>query len=104
MEDKDRLVIEGVRKDGSRFRPSDWSERIAATLARFGRDHRLHYANAVHPCVIDGTKCLVVERDLHVEDPAAFEFIMNFARTNDLRIVTDRRERDEPVGHERREH
>lgn len=104
MEGKDRLVIEGVREDGSRFRPSDWSERIAATLARFGRDHRLHYADAVHPCVIDGTKCLVVDRSLHVEDPAAFEFVMDFARTNHLRIVEDRRQRDEPVAQDRRQH
>ncbi|MEJ2508297.1 MAG: DUF3579 domain-containing protein [Gammaproteobacteria bacterium] len=102
MEDKGRLVIEGIRDDGARFRPSDWSERIAATLARFGPDHRLHYSDAVHPCVIGGTKCLVVERGLRLDDPAAFEFIMEFARANELRVLEDRRQEERPVGHDRR--
>lgn len=102
MEETGRLVIEGVREDGGRFRPSDWVERIAANLAHFGPDHRLRYADAVHPCVIDGTKCLVVERDLPVMDPAAFNFIMSFARSNHLRIVEDRRETDVLVESNRR--
>lgn len=102
MSDKERLVIEGVREDGSRFRPSDWIERISGTLAQFGADHRLHYAQGVQPCVIEGRKCLVVDRDLYSRDPAAFDFILGFARSNHLRIVEDRRTAQSEVGHERR--
>lgn len=102
MVDKDRLVIEGIREDGSRFRPSDWIERISANLAHFGPDHRLHYAQAVQPCMIEGKKCLVVDRDLYSRDPAAFDFIIGFARSNQLRIVEDRRVEQREVEHERR--
>lgn len=101
-DDEGRLIIEGMQEDGHKFRPSDWIERIAATLAEFGPDHRLHYSEAIQPCVIDGTKCLLVAQHLHQENPGAFEFIMNFAHTNHLRIVEDRRHQDEPVEEDRR--
>jgi hypothetical protein len=90
-QDPDRLIIEGVQEDGRRFRPSDWAERISANLARFGPDHRLHYASNVRPCLIGGVRCLVVERDLYLKDPEAFNFILEFAKSNQLRIQHDRR-------------
>jgi len=81
-----KLVIEGVREDGSRFRPSDWIERISATLATFGPDHRLRYARGVQPKVINGQKCLVVDDLLREEDPAAYEYVLAFAKANQLRM------------------
>ncbi len=98
----DAMVIEGVREDGSKLRPSDWIERISSTLAEFGADHRLHYSPWVHPCVIQGQKCLVIERDLHEKDPAAYRYIMDFAEQNGLRIQPDRRTKQVPVEQERR--
>ncbi len=102
MSDNERLIIEGVREDGSRLRPSDWIERISATLAHFGSDHRLHYAPEVQPCIIEGKKCLVVDRDLGNRNPAALDFILTFARSNQLRIIEDRRTEQQDVEHERR--
>ena len=81
-----KLIIEGVREDGSRFRPSDWIERISATLATFGPDHRLRYARGVQPKVINGQKCLVVEAMLRQENPAAYEYVLAFAKANQLRM------------------
>lgn len=81
-----KLVIEGIREDGSRFRPSDWIERISATLATFGPDHRLRYARGVQPKVINGQKCLVVDDLLREEDPAAYEYVLAFAKANQLRM------------------
>ncbi|HFD39747.1 MAG TPA: DUF3579 domain-containing protein [Anaerolineae bacterium] len=81
-----QLVIEGVREDGSRFRPSDWIERISTTLASFGPDHRLRYAPGVQPRVINGAKCLVVDYTLREQDPSAFEYILAFAKANRLRM------------------
>jgi hypothetical protein len=100
--EKEDIIIEGVREDGSRFRPSDWSERLSASLASFGRDHRLRYAADVHPCIIEGKKCLVVGGDLRRKDPDAYRFILEFARANDLRIQHDRRGHELPVPQERR--
>jgi hypothetical protein len=81
-----KLIIEGVREDGSRFRPSDWIERISATLATFGPDHRLRYARSVQPKIINGQKCLVLDASLHDENPAAYEYVLAFAKANQLRI------------------
>lgn len=81
-----KLIIEGVREDGSRFRPSDWIERISATLATFGPDHRLRYARSVQPKIINGKKCLVLDASLRDENPAAYEYVLAFAKANQLRI------------------
>ncbi len=89
--DADYLVISGVREDGKTFRPTDWIERISSALASFDLQHRLHYSASVQPCVIDGQKCLVVARGLEQANPAAYQFVMEFARSNQLRVQLDRR-------------
>lgn len=94
MDMDDRIIIESVREDGRVFRPNDWIERMSALLATFGPDHRLHYADSVQPCMIQGEKCLVVERGLAQRNPAAYEFILKFASDNALRIQEDRRQQE----------
>ncbi len=81
----EKLVIESIREDGKKFRPSDWIERISANMGTFGPDHRLHYAESVKPGVVNGEKCLIVDPSLEADNPAAFQYIMNFAHTNALR-------------------
>lgn len=81
----EKLVIESVREDGKRFRPSDWIERISANSATFGRDHRLHYSPSVQPKIIAGEKCLVVSQSLQHQDPDTYSYIVRFARSNGLR-------------------
>lgn len=80
-----KLVIQSVKEDGGRFRPSDWIERLAANMGTFGADHRLHYSPTVLPEVVDGEKCLVVDPVLEKENPEAFNFIIDFARSNRLK-------------------
>lgn len=91
MSINEKWVIRGVTEDGKKLRPSDWIERISSTLASFGTDQRLQYSNAVAPCMIDGEKCLVVARNLNDVNPAAYEFVMGFAKSNRLSIREDRR-------------
>ncbi len=81
-----RLVVESVVEDGRRFRPSDWIERISTTLAQFGPDHRLHYADSVRPTIVNGEKCLVVDMSLQETNPAAFDYILQFIKSNRLRV------------------
>ena len=81
-----KLVIQSVREDGGRFRPSDWIERLAANMGTFGSDHRLHYSPKVHPRIVEGEKCLVIDTDLEQENPEAFNFILDFARSNRLKF------------------
>ncbi|VAW95293.1 hypothetical protein MNBD_GAMMA22-26 [hydrothermal vent metagenome] len=99
------FVIRSVRNDGSKFRPGDWIERISATLASFNTSPVTdHSSKGAKPCVIDGEKCLVVESQLATVNPAAYEFIMSFAYSNDLRIQQDRRSKSRNVSVERRSH
>lgn len=94
MNNEEKWVIRGVTEEGKKLRPSDWIERISSTLASFGSDQRLHYSNAVAPCIIDGEKCLVVARNLNKLNPNAYDYVMNFAKSNQLCIREDRREGD----------
>ena len=87
----DNLVIHGVTEQGKTLRPSDWIERLSSTLASFGKDHRLQYHLAVKPCIINGERCLVVARELEQKNPMAYDFVMGFARSNQLRVQGDRR-------------
>lgn len=99
----EQLIIQGISVDNKRFRPSDWVERISASMAVFGRDNKLRYSNYVQPCVIDGLKCMIVAKDLSTMNAPAYEFIMGFANANNLRICEDRRQHPKPIGDERRE-
>ncbi len=101
-ESDDRWIIEGVLTDGSRFRPSDWIERISTSLATFGQDHRLRYDSEVQPRVIHRQKCLVVAKGLSQRNPELLADIMKFAEDNQLRIQEDRRSLDLPNAVERR--
>ncbi|HLA75336.1 MAG TPA: DUF3579 domain-containing protein [Gammaproteobacteria bacterium] len=103
MSDTEELIVEGLRKDGKPFRPSDWIERIACQLASFGPDHRLHYSNYVHPCLISGLMCLVVKKTLRQENPVAYEFVLKFAHENNLVVQEDRRNVDTTVAQDRRQ-
>ena len=96
----EHFIISGVQEDGKKLRPTDWVERISSTLASVDAKNRLHYSISVQPCLINGEKCLVVARCLEQNNPAAYEFVMEFARSNQLRIMADRRtdERALPCG------
>jgi hypothetical protein len=78
-------LIEGVTDDGRTFRPSDWVDRVSGAVASFGLDHRLRYGG-VRPCFVGGKKCLMMKKSLETENPAAFDFVQSFVRTNGLRI------------------
>jgi len=81
-----RTVIEGVRQDGDKFRPSDWIERISSQIAQFGEGKSLRYRDCARPRIINGEKCLVIEHRLGEKDPHAFAFVQDFATANRLKI------------------
>lgn len=79
------LIIEGVRDNGTKFRPSDWPERVSGMFSKFGEDHRLHYADGVKPRVVNGQRVLTVETSLQERDPDVYHTVVKFARDNNLR-------------------
>ncbi len=98
----ERIIIEGINEDGNKFRPSDWCERLATTLASFGEDQRLQYCKSAHPCIINGINCLIVDKDLETKSPESYEFLLAFASENQLKIQEDRRQGQQEVSQERR--
>jgi hypothetical protein len=81
-----QIIIRGVTSSGHTFRPSDWAERLAGVLSVFGIDSRINYSPYVHPKTVNGTKSIVVDRELERIDARAWNFVMSFAHDNDLTI------------------
>ena len=87
----DEVFIQGLTRDGRTFRPSDWAERLAGVMSSFRPGgaqpgSHLNYSPWCIPTVIDGVKCVIVHRALRDYEPMAWDFVMNFAKDNDLRI------------------
>lgn len=86
------FFIQGVTKAGKTFRPSDWSERLAGALSSFrpkgsGIGAHIGYSPYCVPRVIDGMKCVIVSEALRDLEPMAWDFVMHFARDNELQVV-----------------
>lgn len=79
-------LILGVTESGSRFRPSDWVDRIATAYGSF-TNHRIHYHPQIMPVNHDGQRSLFVASRLQDEDATTFNFIMNFAHSNHLQVL-----------------
>ncbi len=86
------VFIQGTTLAGKTFRPSDWAERLAGVMSSFRpggpqQGSHLSYSPWCVPTVINGTKCVIVNRALHNHEPMAWEFVMNFAKDNELQLV-----------------
>ena len=90
------FFIQGITLSGKAFRPSDWAERLAGALssfrpktAQFGAGIGAHigYSPYCVPRVIEGTKCVIVSEALRDLEPMAWDFVMHFARDNELQVV-----------------
>ncbi len=77
-------VIWGVTHGGRTFRPSDWAERLAGLTSAFGLERRLAYSPLVRPMTIGGVKAVVVGGALAELESRFYQFLLNFARDNDL--------------------
>jgi hypothetical protein len=86
------FLIQGVTSDGRAFRPSDWADRLAGVMSQFRPGgaqpgSHLSYSPWCVPTVINGIKCVVVHLDLREAEPMAWDFVMGFARDNDLQVT-----------------
>nr|WP_251973873.1 DUF3579 domain-containing protein [Sphaerotilus sp. FB-5] len=89
------IIIQGITRDGRTFRPSDWAERLAGAMSSFrprgssagGIGAAIGYSPYCIPKVFGNTKCVVVNEALRDLEPMAWDFVMNFARDNDLQFA-----------------
>ncbi len=89
-----QIFILGVTRDGRTFRPSDWAERLCGVMspfrpggARAGAAAHIGYSPLCVPRVVDGVKCVIVSEALRGVEPMAWDFVLNFARDNDLQTA-----------------
>ena len=89
-----QFYIQGITADGRAFRPSDWAERLAGAMSSFrpggsasGIAAYIGYSPYCVPQVVDGVKCVLVNEALRDIEPMAWDFVMNFARDNGLKVV-----------------
>ena len=90
-----RLVfIQGLTLEGRNFRPSDWAERLAGAMSSFrpggsagGIGAFIGYSPYCVPRIIGGVKGVLVNEALRGIEPMAWDFVMNFARDNHLKVV-----------------
>jgi hypothetical protein len=85
------VFIQGITRDGRTFRPSDWAERLAGVMSSFRPGgarpgSHLSYSPWCIPTVIEGVKCVIVNRELRDYEPMAWDFVINFAKDNDLKV------------------
>jgi hypothetical protein len=80
------IVIVGVTLAGKTFRPSDWAERLCGVVSIFGEDQRINYSPYVKPILSAEVKCVIVDCRLQELNPEAFEFLLGFARDNELKL------------------
>lgn len=86
------VFIQGMTQDGKTFRPSDWAERLAGVMSQFRPGgvqpgSHLSYSPWCIPTTMGGIKCVVVHRDLRDYEPMAWDFVMNFAKDNNLQVA-----------------
>ena len=87
------FFIQGITSNGRTFRPSDWAERLCGVMSHFrpegsgGRNAHLKYSPYVRPTLLDGVKSVLVNEQLRAIEPLAYQFVLDFAKDNDLQVV-----------------
>lgn len=86
MKEKDtKIIIEGVTPKGEEFRPHDWAERMSGQLSTL-HQHRIKYSPLLKPSMQNGHKCVILDPELKLSNPALYQSILEFAERNQLKI------------------
>lgn len=80
-------IIVGLTRNGARFRPSDWAERLCGVLSAFGAEKKMKYSRYVGPGHYNNEKAVFVDGQLYEIEPMAYRFVLNFAQDNDLQLI-----------------
>ncbi len=83
----EEFCIRGLTRAGAVFRPGDWAERLCRVMGSYGSTADAVYSPHVFPVRAAGVKCVVVRKRLQQIAPMAYEFLVNFARDNELQTT-----------------
>ncbi len=89
------FLIQGRTHAGKTFRPSDWAERLAGVLSSYRPGYNREtganpyaqptgFSPYAQPVVVAGLKCVAIDARLAQLEPMAWEFVVGFARDNEL--------------------
>ena len=86
------IFIQGITLDGKTFRPSDWADRLCGVMSPFRPGgpqpgSHLTYSPWCIPTLINGVRCVVVNAELRDAEPMAWDFVINFAKDNNLQVA-----------------
>jgi len=90
-----QFLIQGRTHAGKTFRPSDWAERLAGVLSPYRPGYSREtgtnpyaqpsgFSPYAQPVVVAGLKCVAIDARLAELEPMAWDFVVSFARDNDL--------------------
>lgn len=82
-----KYVIQSMTESGRQFRPSDWIDRISSLDAEYGLQHRLIYSDNLHPELFEGKRSLIIDMSLKESNVGLFDFVMDFVKANQLKMV-----------------
>ena len=82
----EKILIMGQTKEGKKFRPSDWAERLYYTVASYGKKGRIVFNPLVYLNQEDNSKCFVINTTLQDKDPMIYDFLVDFAVSNELEM------------------
>lgn len=86
---RQRIIIQGVNKRGQLFHPRDWAERLCGCMSSVGPNRHQDFSPYVYISFHDGAKSLVVEPELYELDPNGYQFLVSFAKDNNLKMTED---------------
>lgn len=81
-------LILGITEKGKTFRPSDWADRLCGAFAYYSQHGRWTYSDHAYPILHEGLVSVRVHSSLQAFNPVGYEFVMNFARSNQLKLVS----------------
>jgi len=84
-----RIIIKGITTEGRKFRPSDWAQRLTTAVATSGPGRRIRFHPKVKMATIEGVNAVVIDASLAEEEPLLYEFLLGFARNNELQITEE---------------
>lgn len=94
MQKETALCILGITSSGRKFRPSDWAERLAGVMSGYRPGgapscigSHISYSQWCEPNLVGNLKSVILHPDLKKEHPEAWEFVIDFAKDNDLQIT-----------------
>ncbi|CAK0742006.1 hypothetical protein CCP3SC1_120035 [Gammaproteobacteria bacterium] len=99
-----RVIIQGITQQGRPFRSNDWAEKLQGCMASSGyqspeqlqggtSDSKTQRRGSFSPHLQigfrNGVKSLIVDRELWETNPLGYEFLIGFARDNDLNVIME---------------